>query len=270
MQFSVPSCPLCTSCDGPFTPTHAQKAKESHLSERPQWFPPQYSCTMTAQGTSCLQQYRSHRISSLTLFIYFGYFIHVVIAVTRKLPPERVLVSLRHQLSAGPTYCWYGDIHPCSYTHLAAAGAGATPVIFFCGTERSTGTTRTSPPFPRNDLFCSASMPFPFEGQVVMLLYLWRTLQSWVKVCVFKLAFSHRQCSLQLLHFACLFLKRYNSECSVQLWKGHTDILHICRYSASLLPCICQELKRAFKKNPWSPKLPGKFNNHFFQKLLFT
>lgn len=123
--------------------------------------------------------------------------------------------------------------------------------------------------FPRNDLFCSASMPFPFEGQVVMLLYLWRTLQSWV-VCVFKLAFSHRQCSLQLLHFACLFLKRYNSECSVQLWKGHTDILHICRYSASLLPCICQELKRAFKKNPWSPKLPGKFNNHFFQKLLFT
>lgn len=124
--------------------------------------------------------------------------------------------------------------------------------------------------FPRNDLFCSASMPFPFEGRVVMLLYLWRTLQSWVKVCVFKLAFSHRQCSLQLLHFACLFLKRYNSECSVQLWKGHTDILHICRYSASLLPCICQELKRAFKKNPWSPKLPGKFNNHFFQKLLFT
>lgn len=124
--------------------------------------------------------------------------------------------------------------------------------------------------FPRNDLFCSASMPFPFEGRVVMLLYLWRTLQSWVKVCVFKLAFSHRQCSLQLLHFACLFLKRYNYECSVQLWKGHTDILHICRYSASLLPCICQELKRAFKKNPWSPKLPGKFNNHFFQKLLFT
>lgn len=124
--------------------------------------------------------------------------------------------------------------------------------------------------FPRNDLFCSASMPFPFEGRVVMLLYLWRTLQSWVKVCVFKLAFSHRQCSLQLLHFACLFLKRYNSKCSVQLWKGHTDILHICRYSASLLPCICQELKRAFKKNPWSPKLPGKFNNHFFQKLLFT
>lgn len=46
--------------------------------------------------------------------------------------------------------------------------------------------------FPRNDLFCSASMPFPFEGRVVMLLYLWRTLQSWVKVCVFKLAFSHR------------------------------------------------------------------------------